>query len=75
MKAAIAIPAPRLTLSADEEMSLRHLSAYLSRFDAYAVVPDDAGGTLPGLEPLPFDRSFFRDRRTDLYGALGPPGS
>jgi hypothetical protein len=62
--AAIAIPASSLTLSADEATSLRHLSAYLNRFDAYAVLPDNTGGTLPGLEPILFDRSFFRDRGT-----------
>jgi hypothetical protein len=64
VEAAIAIPTPSLTLSADQETSLRHLTTYLSRFDTYAVVPNDAGGTLPGLEPLSFDRAFFHDRRT-----------
>jgi hypothetical protein len=62
-QAAIAVPTPSLALTHEEQTSLRHLAAHLNRFDAYAVLPDDAGGTLPGLEPLCFDRSFFRDRR------------
>jgi hypothetical protein len=64
MRAAIAVPAPSLGLSRDEQTSLRHLRAYLGGYDAYAVVGTDAGGTLAGLEPVTFDRSFFRDRRT-----------
>ena len=71
-KVAIAIPVPNLALSADEETSLRHLRAYLSRYDTYAVVPDGAGGTLPDFERVSFDRSFFHDRRTYSRLMLSP---
>lgn len=60
--ASVAIVVPlsnRSTLTADEEISLRHLRHYLGGYDAYAVTPEGLDIEIPGLEPRPFDRSFF----------------
>ena len=58
MRAAVAVPYWGAPLGEDERISLRHLDAYLGRYDRYTV---SAGEALPGLEVKRFPRRFFRD--------------
>jgi len=57
---AIVVPLSyRQELTADEQVSLRHLTHFLGRYDKYALVPKGVRFNLPGLEVKPFPRKFF----------------
>ena len=58
MTVAVAVPYWGAPLGEDERISLRHLEAYLGRYDRYTV---SSGEALPGLGVRRFPRCFFRD--------------
>lgn len=59
-KAAVVVPmSNRAELSPDEELSLRHLTHYLSRYDKYLVVPQSLQINKPGFYLARFDNSYF----------------
>lgn len=49
----------RDTLTADEEISLRHLRHHLGRYDRFALIPRSLKIDLPDFQLLRFDDSFF----------------
>jgi hypothetical protein len=49
----------RKELTADEEISLRHLVHFLGRYDKYLVVPESLDLRIPGFRPKPFRDEFF----------------
>lgn len=65
---AIVVPLYREGLTADEEISVRHLTHFLGRYDKYLVVPETLKFTLPGFRTKRFRDEFFHDTAT--YSAL-----
>ncbi|MBX6362671.1 MAG: hypothetical protein IRZ00_02275, partial [Gemmatimonadetes bacterium] len=49
----------RPTLTADEQISVRHLNRYLGRYDRYLVLPKGGRLRIPGVEPRFFPTRFF----------------
>lgn len=52
-------------LTADEEISRRHLEAFLGGYDVYLVVPEGSALELPGASVQTLPRDFFRDHRAN----------
>jgi hypothetical protein len=65
---AVAVPAQSLELDPDAQQALRHLRSHLGSYDAFAAIPDNLSGTLPGLRPKPFPARAFRSTRS--YSSL-----
>jgi hypothetical protein len=66
--AAIVIPVYREKLTADENISVRHLLQFLGKYDIYLVAPEGLAPPLPGFDVKRFSREFFRN--TVTYSAL-----
>jgi hypothetical protein len=62
-RAAVVIPFHKLSLTADERLSLDRLREVLGRHELQLVLPDDLDGTIDGLPALRFDGRLFRDHR------------
>ena len=60
-RVAIVVPFPdRPVLTADEQISLRHLERHLGHYDRFIVAPEGLEiGAYPGYRVLPFPRRFF----------------
>src|SRR5690349_3688803 len=59
-RAAVLVPlSNRDRLSPDEELSLRHLSTYLGRYDKYLLAPGGSRIRWPGCTTKHFPRKFF----------------
>jgi hypothetical protein len=56
---AVVVPVSDRSLTADEEISLRHLTHYLSRYDKYALVPKGRPFSYPALEVMTLPKRFF----------------
>jgi hypothetical protein len=67
-KVAVVVPHQREGLTADEEISLRHLRRFLGRYDKYLVAPETLKFTLPDFTTKRFADEFFHDTAT--YSAL-----
>jgi hypothetical protein len=65
---AVVVPLYREKLTADEEISIRHLKRFLGDYDKYLVVPEKLKVTLPGFETKRFRDEFFHN--TVTYSAL-----
>ena len=60
---AVVVPlSPRPTLSADEEISLRHLVHFLGRYDKYFLTPKSLNFKRPGFGVMPFADRYFGSR-------------
>jgi hypothetical protein len=59
---AIVTPVHRFPLSADEQISLRHLRTYLGRFDHYLIGPHTPTVELADFVLPPFTARYFADR-------------
>ncbi|HEY8483826.1 MAG TPA: DUF5672 family protein [Longimicrobiales bacterium] len=61
---AVVVPASdRTELTADEEISLRHLLHFLGDYDRYLVLPRGSDLRLPGFAAKRFNRKFFGSAR------------
>jgi hypothetical protein len=56
---AIYVPTYRSELSADEQISVRHLEHYLGAYDKFLVIPDNLNVSVPGCRPIRFDPAYF----------------
>jgi len=61
---AIVVPVSnRLQLTADEQISLRHLRHFLSAYDKFLVAPKGLNFQLEGFETIHLSRKFFGSKR------------
>ena len=67
-RAAVVVPHYREELTADEELSLRHLRHFLGGYDKFLVVPDRLRFELPDFKTARFPDRFFHSTAT--YSAL-----
>jgi uncharacterized protein DUF5672 len=57
---AVVVPlSTRASLTADEEISLRHLEHFLGKYDKYLVAPEGRSFARPGFETTFFPRKYF----------------
>jgi hypothetical protein len=49
----------RPSLTADEEISIRHLEHFLGKYDRYFIAPEDMSFTRPGFETVAFPKKYF----------------
>ena len=56
---AVCIPTHKSELSADEQISVRHLEHYLGDYDKFLVIPDNLDVSVPGCRPIRFDPAYF----------------
>ncbi|HEX5707250.1 MAG TPA: DUF5672 family protein [Pyrinomonadaceae bacterium] len=66
--AAVVVPVYRETLTADEELSRRHLEHHLGAHDKFLAAPERLSLTLPGYHVAKFADEFFHS--TVTYSAL-----
>lgn len=52
-------------LSADEQISIRHLTEHLGHYDKFVCVPKDSGYSLPGFKVKEFPARYFRSAITN----------
>jgi len=66
---AVVVPlSNRPDLTADEKISIRHLTHFLSKYDKYLVVPKSLKVSYPGFALKPFSNRFFG--RTEAHKRL-----
>ncbi|HEX3559049.1 MAG TPA: DUF5672 family protein [Pyrinomonadaceae bacterium] len=65
---AVVVPMYRERLTADEEVSYRHLMRFLGRYDKYFIAPESLTLDDPAFDVVRFGDEFFRDTMT--YSAL-----
>jgi len=65
---AVIVPQYKKELTADEEVSLRHLRHFLSRYDKFLLIPKALHLELPGFAVARFPTKFFHS--TVTYSAL-----
>ncbi|MGD1088660.1 MAG: DUF5672 family protein [Verrucomicrobiota bacterium] len=68
LRVAIVMPTQKNALTADEQISVRHLGHFLGKYDRYLVVPPDSGLRLDGFEPVYFEKRCFEN--TGTYSSL-----
>jgi hypothetical protein len=57
---AVVTPVPRLPLTAEEQISMRHLQYYLQKYDRYIIAPRGLSVDFPGFKVSHFPKSYFR---------------
>jgi hypothetical protein len=58
-RVAIMVPMPTPDLSADDEVSMRHLRKYLDHYDKFLLVPKGMGIRMDGFQVMELDRRHF----------------
>lgn len=58
-RVAIMVPLPSLRLNADEEVSLRHLRAFLDGYEKFLLVPEGMEVRMEGFTVVELDRGYF----------------
>jgi len=56
---AIMVPLPTPSLSADDEISLRHLRAHLDHYDKYLLIPRGMEMEIPGFDRVELEHKHF----------------
>lgn len=68
--AAIVIPVYREPLTADEQVSLRHLMRFLGEHERFIVAPQSLAISIPGFGIRRFDDAFFTDTASSYSSLL-----
>jgi hypothetical protein len=74
-RVAVVVPAPpdgRRQLTADEQVSLRHLEKFLGHYDRFMVVPKGDYPPLPGFKKKAFSRKYFGSGQAHSWLLLSP---
>lgn len=66
--AAVVVPVYRAEMSASEQLSLRHLTHFLGRYDRYFVAPGSLEVSRPGFRIKRFEDKYFKSTAT--YSSL-----
>lgn len=62
----------RATLTADEQVSVRHLDRYLGRHDRFLLLPKGGRLRIPGVEPRFFPPRFFGSAKAHSHLVMWP---
>ena len=72
-KVAIVVPlSNRAELYPDEEISLRHLTHYLGKYDKYLIVPEELEIHIPDFDLARFDAQYFGSAAANTRLMLSP---
>lgn len=67
-----ALPGGRRQLTAEEQVSLRHLDRFLGHYDRFMIVPKGDNPPLPGFRQKAFSRKYFGNLQAHSWLLLSP---